>query len=191
MAEAAGVSRATAYRYFPTQEALEVELRGTAPLADRVDEALAALTDEDADERLLLVLDTFNPLMIAEQATMRTALRVYQDTWLRSRRAGRDDPPPVRQGRRMRWLDTVLEGVDLPDEQRRRLQAALALTIGGDSISIMKDVCHLDDEEALTVLRWAATALLEAGISGARAPRAAARRSAGRRAPGRRAQRRR
>jgi len=30
---------------------------------------------------------------------------------------------------------------------------------------IMKDVCGLDDEEALAVLRWAAVALLRAGIA--------------------------
>ncbi|HUP71781.1 MAG TPA: hypothetical protein VM282_01920 [Acidimicrobiales bacterium] len=40
---------------------------------------------------------------------MRTALRVYQDTWLEGH--GNDDAPPVREGRRMRWLDRVLEPV--------------------------------------------------------------------------------
>jgi hypothetical protein len=71
----------------------------------------------------------------------------------------------------MGWLDTVLEPVgDLPDEQRRRLRAALALTLGIESIVVMKDVCRLDDDEALDVLRWAATALLRAGLEDAPAP---------------------
>jgi len=65
----------------------------------------------------------------------------------------------------MRWLDRVLEPLgDLPEDRRRRLEAGLALTLGMDSLAIMKDVCGLDDDEALAVLRWAATALLRAGL---------------------------
>ncbi len=48
--------------------------------------------------------------------------------------------------------------------------AALALTLGIDSIVVMKDVCRLDDDEALAVLRWAATVLLRAGLEEGRAP---------------------
>lgn len=35
---------------------------------------------------------------------------------------------------------------------------------------VMKDVCRLNDDEALAVLRWAATALLRAGLEEGRAP---------------------
>jgi alkylhydroperoxidase family enzyme len=65
----------------------------------------------------------------------------------------------------MRWLDTVLEpAAGLPDERRRLLASALALTLGPDSLVIMKDVCRLEDAEAVAVLRWAAVALLRAGL---------------------------
>jgi hypothetical protein len=64
----------------------------------------------------------------------------------------------------MRWLEQVLEPLDLPADDRRRLQAALALTLGMDSLVVMKDVCGLGDEEAQEVLRWAATAILRAGL---------------------------
>jgi hypothetical protein len=70
----------------------------------------------------------------------------------------------------MRWLDKVLEPLDdLPEEQKQRLRAALALTMGPDSISIMKDVRRLEDHEALAVLRWAATVLLRTGLEEGRA----------------------
>lgn len=164
-AAAAGVSRATAYRYFPTQEALEVEVAGVSPVVAVVETTLADLTTGDVEQRLLTLLDTFNPIVPAREADFRRSLWVYQDTWLRSQRTG-EGIPAVREGRRMRWLDTVLEPVDdLPEEQRRRLRAALALTIGGDAYVIMKDVCGLDDEEASDILRWAARALLRAGLS--------------------------
>jgi hypothetical protein len=53
----------------------------------------------------------------------------------------------------------------LPGEQYRPLRAALALTIGIDSIVIMKDVCQLDDDEAFEVLRWSAITLLRAALA--------------------------
>jgi hypothetical protein len=60
----------------------------------------------------------------------------------------------------------VLEPLDgMPEDRRSRLEAALALTLGIDALTIMKDVCGLDDEEALEVLRWTATAILRAALS--------------------------
>ena len=166
----AGVSRATAYRYFPTQQALLVELTDVTPSVASVEKLLASLQTQDVEERLLFLLDRFGPLLLAHEDEMRRALWVYLDTWLRNRRNGSDDLPAVREGRRMRWLDTALEPLqDLPDENRRRLRAALALTIGIDSIVVMKDVCGLDDDEALAVIRWAAIALLRAGLDEGRA----------------------
>lgn len=94
---------------------------------------------------------------------MRMALKVYLDTWLDTRS---ETQAPVREGRRMRWLGTVLEPArkGRSKKQWRRLQAALALTAGTDAMVIMKDVCKLPDAEAQDVLLWAAQALLRAGL---------------------------
>jgi AcrR family transcriptional regulator len=181
-AASAGVSRATAYRYFPTQEALAVEVSSLDPLVASTEAMLASLDTDDVEERLLRLIDTFNPVAFAEEEKLRRALWVYLDTWLRSTRES-GEPPALRAGRRMEWLARVMEPVDdLPDDRRRRLQAALALTLGGDSMVIMKDVCGLEDAEALAVLRWAATAMLRAGLAeddtrSAAAPRARRRRT--------------
>jgi AcrR family transcriptional regulator len=162
-AEHARVSRATAYRYFPTKEALLVELSEfTHPTA--VETLLANLTTDDVEERLLLLIDTFDGMTLAEEEHSRTFTRVSLDTWLRRHRNG-DEAPIVREGRRMRWLETVLSPMnELRPDQKRRLEAALALTLGGEAIITMKDVCRLDNDETLAVLRWAATALLRAAL---------------------------
>ncbi|MBV8712500.1 MAG: helix-turn-helix transcriptional regulator [Solirubrobacterales bacterium] len=162
-AEHARVSRATAYRYFPTKEALLIELSAMTDPAP-VEALLANLTTEPVEERLRLLIDTFDGFALAEEEHVRAFTRVSLDTWLRSRRNG-EEAPVVREGRRMRWLETVLAPLDdLPPERKRRLQAALALTLGGEAIITMKDVCRLDNDEALAVLRWAATALLRAAV---------------------------
>ncbi|MCC6718913.1 MAG: TetR family transcriptional regulator [Acetobacteraceae bacterium] len=163
-AEAARVSRATAYRYFPTQESLLVEVSELSPTVANVEKTFPALArTENAEDRLTMLLDAFNPILFANQAPMRTALRVYLDTWFAARRAG-DDNPEVREGRRTRWLDEVLAPVrrELPAPAWRRLRAALSLTLGSEALIVMKDVCRLDDAEALATLRWTAIALLRA-----------------------------
>lgn len=170
-AELAKVSRATAYRYFPTQEALLVEVAELNPTVASVEAsfpALALLSDPEA--RLTRLLDAFNPILFAKQAPIRTALRVYLDTWFAARRAGEDNPA-VREGRRVRWLDEVLEPVRaaLPPPAWSRLRAALSLTLGPEAMIVMKDVCRLDDAEAQAVLRWSAIALLRAALAEAAA----------------------
>jgi hypothetical protein len=67
----------------------------------------------------------------------------------------------------MLYLDRVLAGprTQLSATHWRRLRAALALTMGPEALVVMKDVCRLSGEEAGEVLRWAALALLRAGLS--------------------------
>ena len=178
-AEEARVSRATAYRYFPTQESLLIEVAQLMPALRPVEELLADLPSDDTEERLRALLHKFNGVVLDQEVSMRTVLRAALDTWLENRRKGVD--APVREGRRVGWLDRVLEPVrkDLPKQQYQRLRSALALALGIDAIVIMKDVCGLGDEEALAVLDWAGTALLRAGLEQAQAtPRRRANRAA-------------
>ena len=81
----------------------------------------------------------------------------------------------------MRLLERVLEPArnSMKKPQWQRLQAALALTIGTESMVIMKDVCRLNDEEAQEVLLWAAQALLRAGTRRSRSGESAAVKSDG------------
>ncbi len=163
-AEAAKVSRATAYRYFPTPESLLIEVAGITPMFAPVEQLVQTLEGEDAEARLLAFAKTFNEITFANEAQMRMALKVYLDTWLVAR--DRAPTPPVREGRRMRWLEGVLQPAKRGSTKKhwRRLQAALALTVGTDAMVIMKDVCRMDDEEAQEILLWAAQTLLRGGL---------------------------
>ena len=162
-AAAAGVSRATAYRYFPTQEALHVELASKAawlPLEMR----LRAMTSPDVESRLVALIDLIGAAVADNEVHVRTGLRVYQDTWLRSPRG--TEPTPVRRGRRKEWLDKVLEPLpQMPADKLARLRAALALAVGPDPVVMLSDVAGLSTDEATSVLRWAGIVLLRAGLA--------------------------
>jgi AcrR family transcriptional regulator len=169
-AEAAKVSRATAYRYFPTPEALHIEVAGVTPAYAPVEQLIESLEGDDVEARLLAFLEQFNSIAFANEPQMRMALKVYLDTWLGT--GGQAQTPAVREGRRMRWLEAVLEPAAPSGNKKqwKRLQAALALTAGTDAMVIMKDVCRLGNEEAQEVLLWAARALLRAGLEEAAVP---------------------
>ena len=141
-----------------------MELGQVIPAVRPVENLMGALPG-DVPTRLSALLNTFNSAVIDQEVVMRTAVRAALDAWLENHRKSVD--VPVRTGRRIGWLDQVLEPLrnQLPKVHYRRLRAALALTLGPDSVIIMKDVCGLDDTQSLAALDWAAHALLEAGLA--------------------------
>jgi AcrR family transcriptional regulator len=172
-AERAQVSRATAYRYFPTQESLLVEIAQVGPLMKPVDELVAGFpADHGAGQRLAAVIEAAMTAMLSDEVVIRTGLRVYMDTWLASHRDGKD--VAVRTGRRMRYIDEALKplGERLGEPGRKRLRCALALTAGSEAITSLKDAAGLDDdEEIIATVKWAANALLQAAIHDFDGPR--------------------
>ena len=95
-AEAAKVSRATAYRYFPTPESLHIEVAGITPTYAPVEQLVQTLEGDDVEARLSAFAKTFNEITFANEAQMRMALKVYLDTWLGSARP-RDDTAGARR----------------------------------------------------------------------------------------------
>jgi AcrR family transcriptional regulator len=171
-ADLARVSRATAYRYFPTQPSLLLEVVDLRRASAPVEEMVQAPPEGDHESRLLALVDRFTRIVLAEQTPMRTALRLYLDTWLQ--RGPEAKEWPLREGRRLRWLDEVLAPVrrKLSPAKWRRLRAALALVLGVEAMVVLKDVCGIeDDAEAVDVLRFAASAILQSATAAAPRPK--------------------
>jgi AcrR family transcriptional regulator len=166
-AEAALVSRTTAYRYFPTQESLLLEVAVDVDVDDI--EALVAsplAPGEDATARTVEVLGLLNQHVLADEVRYRTVLRVYLDLWLAGTASG-DDTPVVRVGRRHRWLTESLASIrdDVDDAAWSRLVAGLSMLAGGEAMFVLRDVCRLDGDDALVVADWAARALIAATLA--------------------------
>jgi AcrR family transcriptional regulator len=161
-AEAALVSKATAYRYFPTQHSLLVEV-GFEAMHPSARSLLEGAPEEDPQARFETVLRAVHGYMTSEEALFRTMMKVTQERWLESAHRAEQDPV-VREGRRLEHIDAVIEPLrnELDSEALARLRCGLALVFGIEPIVILKDVCGLDSTEALEVLQWVGKTLIAA-----------------------------
>jgi AcrR family transcriptional regulator len=158
VAEAAMVSRATAYRYFPSAEALVVE--ASLDLAVPEPKQLFANdTSHDPVARLDRVDSALHEMISANEASLRLMLMHS----LQRANDGNGDIPP-RQNRRTPLIEAALEPArrQFKPAALKNLVRALALIIGTEAMVVFKDVLALDEKEAQKVRRWAIRALVEA-----------------------------
>jgi AcrR family transcriptional regulator len=157
-AEAAAISRTTAYRYFPSQHAL---------LAAAHPETMAtSLLPEDAPDdaapRLDIVVDAITAMVIRTEAQQRTMLRLSLEA----------DPEerarlPLRQGRAIKWLEEALAPLrpKLGEADVRRLAIAVRSAIGIEALAWLTDVAGLSRKDARELMRWSARAMLQAAMA--------------------------
>ncbi|MGZ4299837.1 MAG: TetR/AcrR family transcriptional regulator [Solirubrobacteraceae bacterium] len=167
-ADAASVSRATAYRYFPTQEALlvEVPLDVAAPTVQSLFSGPAA--PQDPEDRAALVQNALYDLARDHEAEFRLFLR---NSLLRAL----DDPDgtgdPFRGARRSVLLDTALAPLaqELRPEGITRLKTALSILVGVESMIVLRDVLRLSHDEARAAGEWAVRAMIQTARQRSRA----------------------
>ena len=160
VAEAALVSRATAYRYFPNQRAL---LAATYPAID-LRSLLPTPAPPDPAARLAAVADALTQLVLEQEPELRTQLRLALDP------DGADPSQlPLRRGRRITWIEEALAPLrgQLPNHQLRRLVHAIGATVGIEALVWLTDIAGLSRQQAVEVMRWSAETLLRAALTDA------------------------
>ena len=165
VAEAAEVSRATAYRYFPSQAALvhAVVDAGLGPILDWKSDS------EDAEERVRDLLSMSMPRIAEFEATFRAALKLSLDQWARRRAGTLGDEPPFARGHRVDVLQAAIAPLrqTLSDAEFKRLAQALSLSYGLETLLVLQDMWGLGFEEAQEVAQWTASALVRAALNDA------------------------
>jgi AcrR family transcriptional regulator len=160
VAEAALVSRATAYRYFPSMEALlaEASLDVATPDAAAL---FGSNVPADPAARLEKVDAALHDMIRANEPALRLMLA---NSLQRAARGEVESETPLRQNRRTPLIEAALE----PARRQFKpgsfdlLAKTLALIVGTEAMVVFKDVLQLDDAEARRVKRWAIRALVEA-----------------------------
>ena len=158
VADQAGVSRATAYRYFPSQDLMlsEAMIRAAAGAPDGLPPAVGT-TAAGPEEMAAAITRQAGQFALDHEERLRTALRLSLDP-----QSGYQRP-----GRRGRWVDDIIAatGDRLDEPARARLSAALHLVLGIDPIIELTDIAGLDRAEALDVLAWTAATLVRESLA--------------------------
>ncbi len=147
------VSRATAYRYFPTQETLlaEIPLDLAAPTVEGLfgDGAPA-----DPEDRVALVQNALYDLSRDHEYELRLFLRASLARPLQGADSKTD---PFRGARRAVLLDEALAPLEqeLTAGEIERLKASLAMLVGGEAMIVLRDVMRLEHDEARAIGEWA------------------------------------
>ena len=151
-AEAASVSRTTAYRYFSTQNALLVaahpEVNATS--------MLPADIGDDPEQRLVAAVRGFLAMVVDTEAQQRTMLRLSLEG------DAELQPLPLRQGRAIGWFTEALEPL-VPRLGRtgvRHLAVAVRSVAGIEALVWLLDVADMTREEAVDQMTWSAVAVL-------------------------------
>ncbi|HEN3600250.1 TPA: TetR/AcrR family transcriptional regulator, partial [Yersinia enterocolitica] len=157
VANAAQLSRATAYRYFPTQSAL---------VSAMVDESLGPIlawqpTQPDARQRITELLSFAYPQMLQHEGVLRAALHLSLQQWADNRSNPNNEEKLIR-GNRKRLLKLAVEPLEgkLTPEALQRVIHAFSLIYGSEVFMVLKDIWYLDDAGIQDVTQWMGKAIL-------------------------------
>jgi AcrR family transcriptional regulator len=151
-AEAASVSRTTAYRYFPTQKALLVAAHPETNVSTLVpDEA-----GDDPEARLLGTVDAFIRIIVDTEHQQRTMLRLSLDPETSS------ESLPLRQGRAIAWFEEALAPLRprFTEAEIHELALSVRSAVGIESLVWLTDIGGLTRPEAADRMRRTARAIL-------------------------------
>lgn len=157
VAAAAGISRATAYRYFPNQRSMlvaahpEVESRSL----------LGPDAPSDPAERLEAVVKEMLRIIVDTEPELRTALRLSLEPG-----AADHERQLLRQGRAIGWIEDAVAPLRDPLGQRRlrRLVLGIRAAVGIEALVWLTDVAGLTREQAVAQMRWSSRALLQSAL---------------------------
>jgi hypothetical protein len=157
-AEAASISRTTAYRYFPNQRALLV----AAHPETFTNSLLPDDAPDDVEARVALVIDAFTRSLLENEVQQRTMLRLSLEV----------DPAeraqlPLRQGRAIKWIEEALLPLDAEwsELERHRLALAIRSATGVEALVWLTDVAGLTRDDAAVMMCGSARALLRSAIA--------------------------
>ena len=156
VAQRSGISRTTAYRYFPTQR----DLLAAAHPETAMTTLLPGNAPADVEERLDHVVRSFLEMILGTEQQQRTMLRLSLEA------APPESDLPLRQGRAIAWIEEALEplGATMSQAEVHRLALAVRSATGIESLVWLTDVARLPRDEAAELMRGSARALLRAAM---------------------------
>jgi AcrR family transcriptional regulator len=156
-ADAAQVSRTTAYRYFPNQRALLVATFPEVAASSLVPDTAS----EDPKARFEAVVETLASRIVEHEPALRAQLRLSLEP------DGKARELPYRAGRAIGWIEDALFPLRgrMTGEELRQLALATRCAVGIEALVWLTDVAGLSRDEAVEMMRWSARRLFQATVS--------------------------
>lgn len=156
VAEAGEVSRATAYRYFPTQASLLADMRMFAPEGPAAMFEKVTLETADPVERVGVLARQVAEWAFQNEPALRTMLRLSLDPKTGVRRPGH----------RIRWIAEALQPLQSKVDAAtlKRLSSALTMVLGIDPVIPLTDFAKLPPAQGIAVIEWAARTLVRSVV---------------------------
>ena len=169
VADAAEVSRRTAYRYFPAQSKLLIEaaLEGLRPTMEAAIAAGPLAADEASLEgRVDCLVAAMQRLTAEHEHLLRSMIQL---TVLEPPARGE----PRRGGRRLDWIESAIRpaAYALPRASCEHLVSALAVCAGIEAFVVLRDIRGLSAARSAEVSRWMARAVVRQVLADARTSR--------------------
>ena len=155
-ANAAAVSRTTAYRYFPRLYEL---IAAAYPQVEKRS-LLGPDAPEDPVARLQLVADNHSRRILENEAEMRAVLRL-------SLQGVRPPELPMHRGLRIAWIQDALAPLrrQMPDDELQTLVCGIGATLGIEAFVWLTDIAGVSRDQAAAILKSNALALLRSAIA--------------------------
>lgn len=161
LAVRSNVSRATAYRYFPSRSALVTTVidASLGPVRRLADDS------RSGRERVHELFKSTFPRFKEFEPQLRAAAQLALEQWALER-AGLLEEEPYRRGHRIRILDHALAPLDgaLAKPVRARLHRALSVIYGIEAYVILRDIWGCGDRELESTVMWMADALIDSAL---------------------------
>ncbi len=159
VADATGISRTTAYRYFPTQETLLAEAIAD-PLIDAVAEAVAGVRDQsDVMKRVDAAFAALAPLLLQHEPELRTLLKISLENSLGE---AHKRHMPLLSGRWIMAWENILDPLrsHVPLKTYAVMVRTLGTLLSVETLNVLRDACDLDEKATINALRSAARAMV-------------------------------
>lgn len=159
LAVEAGVSRATAYRYFPTQSDLIAATVNTSLGPILTWRPRSEKTEERIDELLTFAL----PRMFEYEGVLRAALQVSLQQWAQGRASPQEPKEKgLERGNRKDILAMVTAPMknEYPQDVIDKVIKAFSVIYGSEIFLVLKDIWKQNDEQVIEMTQWIAKAVI-------------------------------